>query len=124
MYLVDDLPSIKAILEHYGAKVSRNSGQVNLRCPFHDDTHMSASVNIKENIFNCFACGMNGNSIQLIAKQERVNNREAKSIAERITGESHSKVLGKHLSGGRLPQKQGNYQGSSTVGSIRRSRGA
>jgi DNA primase len=85
---------------------------------------MSASVNIKENIFNCFACGMNGNSIQLIAKQERVNNREAKSIAERITGESHSQVRGKHLSGGRLPQKQGNNQGSSASGSIRRSRGA
>ena len=124
MYLVDDLPDIVAVLQHYGATVRRTSGQVNIKCPFHDDTHSSASFNTKENIFNCFACGMQGNSLQIIAKQERVDIREAKSIAEGITGQSSSQVRGKHLSGGRLPSKQGNNKGSSTSGSIRRSRGA
>jgi len=124
MYLTDDLPDIVLVLKHYGANPSRTSGQVNLKCPFHDDTHSSASFNTKENIFNCFACGMNGNSLQIIAKQERVDIREAKSFAEGITGQSNGKVRGKHLSGGRLPSKQGNNKGSSTSGSIRRSRGA
>ena len=124
MYLVDDLPDIVTVLQHYGATVRRTSGQVNIKCPFHDDTHSSASFNTKENIFNCFACGMQGNSLQIIAKQERVDIREAKSIAEGITGQSSSQVRGKHLSGGRLPSKQGNNKGSSTSGSIRRSRGA
>ena len=124
MFLVDDLPDIVAVLQHYGATVRRTSGQVNVKCPFHDDSHTSASFNTRENIFNCFACGMQGNSIQIIAKQERCDIREAKSIAEGITGESHQQVRGKHLSGGRLPSKSGNNSGSSAVGSIRRSRGA
>ena len=124
MYLVDDLPDIVAVLQHYGAIVRRTSGQVNIKCPFHDDTHSSASFNTRENIFNCFACGMQGNSLQIIAKQERVDIREAKSIAEGITGQSGNQVRGKHLSGGRLPSKQGNNKGSSTSGAIRRSRGA
>jgi DNA primase len=124
MYLTDDLPDIVLVLRHYGANPSRTTGQVNIKCPFHDDTHSSASFNTKENIFNCFACGMNGNSLQIIAKQERVDIREAKFFAEGITGQSSGKVRGKHLSGGRLPSKQGNNAGSSANGAIRRSRGA
>lgn len=124
MYLVDDLPDIALVLKHYGANINRTGRQVNIKCPFHNDSHASASFNTKENIFNCFACGMQGNSIQIIAKQERCDIREAKSIAEGITGESNQQVRGKHLSGGRLPSKSGNQQGSSANGAIRRSRGA
>ena len=122
MYLVDDLPDIVAVLKHYGANINRSSGQVNVKCPFHNDSHASASFNTRDNLFNCFACGMNGNSIQIIARQERVDIREAKSFAEGITGESHSQVRGKHLSGGRLPSKSGNNKGSSASGAIRRRR--
>jgi DNA primase len=124
MYLVDDLPDIVAVLKHYGANITRSSGQVNVKCPFHNDSHASASFNTIDNIFNCFACGMNGNSIQIIAKQERVDIREAKSIAEGFIGEGYGEVRGKHLSGGRLPSKSRNNSGSGTSGSIRRSRGA
>lgn len=67
---------------------------------------------------------MQGNSIQIIAKKEGCDIREAKSIAEGITGEGNQQVRGKHLSGGRLPSKQGNNKGSSASGAIRRSRGA
>ena len=124
MYLVDDLPDIVSVLKHYGATINRTGRQVNIKCPFHNDSHASASYNTQDNIFNCFACGMQGNSIQIIAKQERCDIREAKSIAEGITGESNQQVRGKHLSGGRLPRKSGNNQGSSASGAIRRSRGA
>ena len=122
--MTDDLPDIVSVLKHYGANITRSTGQVNVKCPFHNDSHASASFNTRENIFNCFACGMQGNSIQIIAKQERCDIREAKSIAEGITGESNQQVRGKHLSGGRLPSKQGNNKGSSASGAIRRSRGA
>lgn len=118
------LPSIREVLLHYGAKLQKSYGQVNLKCPFHSDTHQSGTANLDDNIFFCFACGMQGNSLQIISKQERVNIREAERIAERITGESNGTVRGKHLSGGRLPQKQRNSIGSSTSGTIRRSRGA
>jgi len=121
---VNDLPNIREILIHYGASIRQEYGQVNIKCPFHSDTHQSGSVNIDNNIFICFACGVQGNSLQIIAQQERVDIREAKSIAEGIVGTSSTEVRGKHLSGRRLPQKQGYNNGSSTVGTIRRSRGA
>ena len=124
MYLVDDLPDIVAVLKHYGANITRASGQVNVKCPFHNDSHASASFNTRQNIFNCFACGMQGNSIQIIAKQERCDIREAKSIAEGITGQSNEQVRGEYTSGGRLPRKSGNNKGSSQSMSVRRSRGA
>jgi len=54
MYLVDDLPDIVAVLKHYGANINRSSGQVNVKCPFHNDSHASASFNTRQNIFNCF----------------------------------------------------------------------
>lgn len=124
MTIDNDLPSIRAILEHYGASLRQTHGQVNLKCPFHSDTHQSGSANLDKNIFICFACGVQGNSIQIIVRQEGLNFNEAKRFAERITGESSSPVRGKHLSGGRLPQKQRNSTGDSTSGIIRRSRGA
>ena len=117
----DDLPDIVAVLKHYGANILRASGQVNVKCPFHNDSHASASFNTKNNIFNCFACGMQGNSIQIIAKQERCDIREAKSIAEGITGEVHTQVRGEYNSGRRLPSKSGHNKRGGNSGSIRRS---
>lgn len=122
--MTDELPDIVSVLKHYGANITRTTGQVNVKCPFHNDSHASASFNTRENIFNCFACGMQGNSIQIIAKQERCDIREAKSIAEGITGQSNSSVRGEYTSGGRLPRKSGNQQRSGSGMSIRRSLGA
>jgi DNA primase len=119
-----DLPSIKEILAHYGAKFRNSHGQVNIRCPFHSDTHQSGSANLDKNIFICFACGVQGNSLQVISKYEGVNIREAKRIAEGIVGQSNREIQSKHLSGGRLPQAKRNSPRSSTAGAIRRSRGA
>lgn len=119
-----DLPSIKAVLEHYGATLRRDHGQANLRCPFHGDSHQSGTANLDKNIFMCFACGVQGNSLQIIAMQEGVNIREASRIAEGFAGTSNSQVSGKHLSGRRLPSKSGHSNRSGTAGSIRRSRGA
>lgn len=118
----NDLPSIKDILTHYGADIRATRGQVNLKCPFHSDTHQSGSANLDKNIFICFACGVQGNSIQLICEQEKVDIREAKRIAEGITGESSGEVRGKYLSGSRLPRKQRNSNRNGSLNVIRRSR--
>ena len=122
--VINDLPSIREVLLHYGAKVRQGHGQANIRCPFHSDTHQSGSANLDDNIYICFACGVQGNSLQIIASQERVDIREAKRIAERIVGKGNEEVRGKHLSGRGLPKKSWNNNGSSTSGAIRRSRGA
>ena len=121
---MSDLPSIKAVLEHYGASLRSDHGQSNLRCPFHGDSHQSGTANLDKNLFVCFACGVQGNSLQIIAQQEGCDIREAAKFAERTLGHSVSKVSGKHLSGRGLPKKQGYSSRGSTAGSIRRSRGA
>ena len=121
---MNDLPSIRNVLVHYGANLRRDYGQVNLRCPFHNDTHQSGTANLDDNIFICFACGVQGNSLQIISQREGISVRDAKEFAERITGEGDREVRGKHLSGRSLPKKQGYSNGSSTAGSIRRSRRA
>ena len=120
----NDLPNIRNILIHYGATIRGTHGQVNLRCPFHGDSHQSATANLDKNLFVCFACGVKGNSLQIIAGQERISIREAVGFAEGITGESSTQVRGKYLSGRGLPKKSWNKHGHRTVGSIRRSYGA
>ena len=122
--LDNDLPNIGDVLKHYGAQLRRTHGQTNLKCPFHSDTHQSGTANLDTNVFICFACGVQGNSLQIIAQQERVDIREAKRIAEGITGTSSEELRGKHISGRKLPQKSWNNNGGGTSGSIRRSRGA
>jgi DNA primase len=124
MYSVNDLPSIKAVLEHYGASMRRDHGQVNLKCPFHGDSHQSGTANLDDNLFVCFACGVQGNSLQIIAQQEGCDIRGAAKFAEGTLGHSVQKVPGKHLSGRGLPSKQRYNSGGGTVGTIRRSRGA
>ena len=119
---MNDLPAIKAVLEHYGASIRRDHGQVNLKCPFHGDTHQSGTANLDDNVFVCFACGVQGNSLQLITQQERCTIHEAARIAEGFTGVSSNQISGKHLSSGRLPKKQGYLNRDSTAGAIRRSR--
>jgi DNA primase len=80
--------SIQSVLEHYGATVRDREGWAKLRCPFHDDGHASATVNVEENAFNCFGCGVKGDTYSIIMEQERVGFREAVKIAEGITGKS------------------------------------
>lgn len=120
----NDLPSIRDILIHYGATLRGTHGQVNLRCPFHGDSHQSATANLDKNLFVCFACGVQGNSLQIIAGQEGVTVREANRIAEGITGVSHTQVRGEYLSGRGLPKKQRYNSRGGAVGTIRRSYGA
>lgn len=120
---LNDLPPMADVLRHYGADLRRTHGQVNLRCPFHGDTHQSGTANLDKNIFICFACGVQGNSLQIISGQENVSINEAKRFAERITGESNGAVQRKYSSGGGLPKAKRNTNRSGTSGSIRRSRG-
>ena len=120
--MTDELPNIGDVIKHYGGVTNRSSGAGSIKCPFHDDRHASAGINFSKNLFNCFTCGVGGNSLQIIAKQEGISIREARAFAERITGESYGSLRGEHRYGRGLPSKSGNNKGSSIVGSIRRSR--
>lgn len=53
-----------------------------MRCPFHDDSHSSASVNSEA--FYCHACGVKGDGLSIIQQQESCTFPEALKIAETI----------------------------------------
>lgn len=83
---MEDKPAIDAIVKHYGGQLPHNrQGWVKMKCPFHGDTHASAAINIQENAYKCFACGVQGDSYDLVMHEEGVNFVKAKQLAERIS---------------------------------------
>lgn len=100
---------ISPILEHYGGEpVEDDRRWHDYRCPFHDDSHKSASVRTEgEQIYHCFVCEMKGNATQLLMKREGLAYRDAVRRAEEITG----------ISGGGVRESSG--YGASVPGDAR-----
>jgi DNA primase len=86
--------SIIPILEHYGLVAPQGSGNrwLKVKCCFHDDSHASAAVNSGLNRFNCFACGVKGDTYDIIQEQEGLSFVEAVEFAQRISPESGAGV--------------------------------
>ena len=100
--------SIVAIIENYGGDVgSERIGWYKIRCPFHDDTHASATVNLEYQAFNCFGCGTKGDTYKIIMEQEGVEYREAYIIAERIVRESGRALPAVNRSSRRVSSQSG-----------------
>ncbi len=115
-----DKPDIAVILEHYGARVPERRGWFGMKCPFHDDSHASASATRDDNAFCCFACQMKGDGYAIIMQKEGVEFREAINIAERIFNQS-GKVLPQRSTRGRgLSGRSGNNSGAGNSRSIGR----
>ena len=113
-------PDITAILEHYGATVPVRLGWAKMKCPFHNDSHASAAVNLSENIFKCHGCQMKGDGYAIIISKEGVEFLEAVNIAKRIL-DACGKVLPQRATRGRgLPRRTGNHFRASNEGSIGR----
>lgn len=113
-------PDITAILEHYGARVPMRRGWFSMKCPFHDDTHNSASANADEGVFCCFACQVKGDGFSLIMNKEGVQFREALSIAERILNASGKVLPQRPTRSGGLPRRTGHNPRTSPEGSLGR----
>ena len=64
--------NIRDVIEHYGVRVGRNGS---FCCPFHNEKHPSASI--KNDFFNCFACGVGGDLITFTAKLHGLKNYDA-----------------------------------------------
>ena len=81
MSIYDDVKqslNIREVIEFYGVKVGRNGS---FCCTFHNEKHPSASI--KNDYFNCFACGVGGDLITFTAKLHGIGNYDAcKKLAE------------------------------------------
>ena len=62
--------------------------EVKVVCPFHDDTHPSASINVEKDLFHCFVCGAGYNEEQFFAKVNNVSESEAREMLSHSTATS------------------------------------
>jgi DNA primase len=70
-----------ALLRHFGADVKdAGTGWSSIRCPFHDDTHSSASFNETEGVFKCHGCGVQGRPEDVLAKVSGLGSGEVEEF--------------------------------------------
>ena len=120
-----DKPDITTILEYYGARVPTRSGWAKLKCPFHDDSHASAAVNLKENIFKCHGCQYKGDAYAIIMQKEGVGFREAVTLAKGIFDQSGKVLPQRTTRSGGLPRRTGDLSGAGPANALgRRARAA
>lgn len=51
--------------------------EVKVLCPFHEDTHPSASVNTQKGLFHCWVCNVGYNEEQFVAKMNNISTTDA-----------------------------------------------
>lgn len=78
---------LEAAWEHYGGTLQGTHGRIKARCPLHDDKNASASVNIEEQRWTCFAgCGF-GDIYELVQIADGFTSfPEAKAFADERFG--------------------------------------
>jgi len=63
------------VVASYGIELKKTGKDHLGKCPFHDDSKASLSVNAE--VFHCFGCGAKGNVIQFVARKENLTDKEA-----------------------------------------------
>lgn len=77
-----DQLSFADVLAHYGLDVQGRGDQVKVLCPFHDDHKPSCGVNLKKQVFNCFACGAGGNALDFATRMEGLDPDKTSDLRE------------------------------------------
>jgi DNA primase len=86
---------IVPVLIYYGADarhIPTRVGWRGMKCPFHEDSHASARVNIELGAFRCLACGMSGDGLKLIRRKEGMKYAESIEYARQVFGKSVNNV--------------------------------
>lgn len=60
----------RAILAHYDIEEHGSGDQFKIICPFHNDHKPSCGINLKKQVYHCFACGAGGNALDFVAHME------------------------------------------------------
>lgn len=71
-----------------GESVPTGNGWCKMRCPFHGERNASSTVNVEEDAFICYSCGIKGDTISLIRRHLDLSYRDACLKYEEITGVS------------------------------------
>ena len=74
------------ILKHYKMELKGEGADRQGHCPFHGNGNSSLHINLDKNVFDCADCGASGNVLDFVGRMEKVEVREAATIAAGICG--------------------------------------
>jgi DNA primase len=83
---------LELAFEHYGLNYPTSLGEKSIKCPVHDDSNASASVNTMTGLWTCFACQQGGDAYTLIMEREQIGYRDAATFAENLLNNSSREV--------------------------------
>lgn len=83
-------PSIVAVLDRHGLEVVERTGWRPVRCPYHDDSTASASVNTDLGAFTCHACGVKGDVYKLLMYREGITFPEALVLGDSLAADPNA----------------------------------
>ena len=74
-----------AVFEHYDIPEPA-TGERPFKCPIHEDSRASASVNRSKGLWNCHGCGSGGTGVGLVQLKEGLAFPEALEFVRKLTG--------------------------------------
>lgn len=74
-----------AVFDHYDIP-DPGSGERPFKCPIHDDTHASASVNRERGVWKCHGCGEGGSAVTMVQLKENLDFFNALKFIRSLTG--------------------------------------
>lgn len=74
-----------AVLDYYDCQ-EPGYGERSMRCPVHDDSIASASVNRAKGVIHCHACGFGGTAIDLVMAREGLSYPDALTFIKEHVG--------------------------------------
>lgn len=70
--------------KQYFSETNFEGDEVKVLCPFHTDTHPSASINTLKNTFHCWVCNVGYNEEQFLAKTKGLSIKNATKLIQRL----------------------------------------
>lgn len=70
----------KHFMQIYGEYIGNqntNRREIQIKCPFHDDSTPSMSINVESGLYNCFGCGSKGSAMNFYMKTRGVDYKTA-----------------------------------------------
>src|SRR3989339_577875 len=68
------------LIKSRGIEAKKQGSNFLCLCPFHSDTAPSLSINPAKNLFNCFGCGVGGDSIVFVQKYDKLPFNKAVAL--------------------------------------------
>ena len=105
---VKEKARFEPILERYHLELKARGKELVGKCPFHEETRASFSVNPEKGVFHCFGCSAKGNALDFVARMESVSIRRAAELVAEWLG-----LENVHKEAPRRAQRRGARSGSA-----------